>query len=113
MSGMLTEHQKRALQHERHLSVTANAGAGKTTVLVQRFVEILLRTREPVSRLVAITFTENAAGELRKRIADLIELRLEHGSPEETRLLERARDELSDRKSTRLNSSHSSISYAV
>src|SRR5437879_1900364 len=95
MSGMLTEHQKRALQHERHLSVTANAGAGKTTVLVQRFVEILLRTREPVSRLVAITFTENAAGELRKRIADLIELRLEHGSPEETRLLERARDELS------------------
>ncbi len=95
MNRMLTEHQKRALQHERHLSVTANAGAGKTTVLVQRFIEILLRTREPIGKLVAITFTENAAGELRKRIADLIELTLAHSSPEETQLLERARDELS------------------
>ncbi|HYQ87533.1 MAG TPA: UvrD-helicase domain-containing protein [Bacteroidota bacterium] len=95
MNRMLTDHQKRALQHERHLSVTANAGAGKTTVLVQRFIEILIRTREPVSRLVAITFTENAAGELRKRIADLIELKLEQGNEEETQLLERARDELS------------------
>src|SRR5437879_13266323 len=94
MSGMLTEHQKRALQHERHLSVTAKAGAGKTSVLVQRFVEILLRTRERVSRLVAITFTETAAGQLRTRIAALIELRLELGSPAGTVYLRAAGTEL-------------------
>ena len=93
---MLTEHQKKALQYTSHLSVTANAGAGKTTVLVQRFIEILIGSGEPISRLVAITFTENAAGELRRRIADVIEARLgERGAPEKMRLLARARDELS------------------
>ena len=93
---MLTGHQEKALQYASHVSVIANAGAGKTTVLVQRFVEILLRTGERVGSLAAITFTENAAGELRKRIAELIESRIRSStSREERRLLERARDELS------------------
>ncbi len=93
---MLTGHQEKALQYSSHVSVVANAGAGKTTVLVRRFVEILLRTRERVGSLAAITFTENAAGELRKRIAELIESKIGRSeSPEERRLLERARDELS------------------
>ena len=38
---MLTGHQEKALRFGSHLSVIANAGAGKTTVLVRRFVEIL------------------------------------------------------------------------
>ena len=69
---MLTANQNLALDFQNHLSVTANAGAGKTTVLVQRFVDILTRTGTPVNRLVAITFTERAASELRKKIAEEI-----------------------------------------
>ena len=45
----------------------AGAGAGKTSVLVARVVN-LVRSGTPLSDIVAITFTEKAAGELRDRI---------------------------------------------
>ncbi|MGC8897174.1 MAG: UvrD-helicase domain-containing protein [Bacteroidota bacterium] len=70
---MLTPQQEKALDLQRHLSVTANAGSGKTTVLARRFVEILLNTRAEVQNVVAITFTEKAAGELSRRIASEVE----------------------------------------
>ena len=41
---LLTQYQKEALKFDKHISLTANAGSGKTTVLSKRFVEILLRT---------------------------------------------------------------------
>ena len=93
---MLTQHQKKALDFHHHLSVTANAGAGKTTVLVQRFVDILTETRTPVKQLVAITFTEKAASELRKKIAECVEEKITSTiGTEERYLLERIRDQLS------------------
>jgi superfamily I DNA/RNA helicase len=42
---------------ERALAVTAGAGAGKTTVLVGRFVKIALDPRFGPDRILAITFT--------------------------------------------------------
>ncbi|MBI4811516.1 MAG: UvrD-helicase domain-containing protein, partial [Ignavibacteriales bacterium] len=77
---MLTKNQLRALDFKHHLSVTANAGAGKTTVLVKRFINILLNTDAKVNELVAITFTEKAASELRKKIADSIDERVLHAA---------------------------------
>jgi|GEM_PF-413935 len=73
---MLTRQQEKALDLHRHLSVTANAGSGKTTVLARRFVEILLNTRAEVQNVVAITFTEKAAGELSRRIASEVETQI-------------------------------------
>lgn len=49
-------------------------------VLVNRFVDILLTTDDRVNELVAITFTEKAASELKKKIADVIDDRL-HQAP--------------------------------
>ncbi|MBI1805319.1 MAG: UvrD-helicase domain-containing protein [Ignavibacteriae bacterium] len=93
---MLTEHQQKALDFEHHLSVTANAGAGKTTVLVQRFVDILLKTGIPVKQLVAITFTEKAASELRKKVAEHIEQKIRNPiTSGERYALEYIRDQLS------------------
>lgn len=92
---MLTENQKKALDYNRHLCVTANAGAGKTTVLVQRFVEILLNTDARVDQLVAITFTDKAASELKKKIAERIEERIPTApSSKELIRLEQIRDQL-------------------
>lgn len=50
------------------LAVEAAAGTGKTTVLVDRIVNVLAEGRTTVDRLVAVTFTEKAAGELKLRL---------------------------------------------
>ncbi len=67
---MLTSSQQLALNTSHHLSVTANAGSGKTRVLVERYIEILTSGKAFVSEVVALTFTDKAASELRKRISE-------------------------------------------
>jgi len=66
-----TQHQERALDTRRHLAVTANAGSGKTRVLVERYVRLLLQG-VPCGDVVALTFTDKAASELRRRIAERV-----------------------------------------
>ena len=48
--------------------LAANAGSGKTAVMVERFVEAVLRDGAAVGSVLALTFTEKAAGELRERV---------------------------------------------
>ncbi len=65
----LTPSQQKALSTERHLAITANAGSGKTRVLVERYVNLFeARPELTAQNVVAITFTENAGAELRKKI---------------------------------------------
>ena len=65
---MLTPDQKRAAEAKGNLAVTAGAGTGKTRMLAERY---LFHVREqglsPLA-IVAVTFTEKAAAELRSRI---------------------------------------------
>jgi len=53
---------------EESLLVEAAAGTGKTTVLVRRLVAVLERGITEVDRIVAVTFTRKAAGELKLRL---------------------------------------------
>ncbi|MDE2640605.1 MAG: UvrD-helicase domain-containing protein, partial [Chloroflexota bacterium] len=46
----------------------AGAGTGKTSVLVGRVIEAVRTGRAELREIVAITFTEKAAGELRDRV---------------------------------------------
>ncbi len=48
--------------------VQAGAGTGKTTEMVQRIVRLIVAGEVEITSIVAITFTEKAAGELRERI---------------------------------------------
>ena len=67
--------------------VSAGAGTGKTTVLVERFAKAVCERGLDVDSLLVITYTEKAAGELRDRIrARLAEL----GRPDLARALDGA-----------------------
>jgi DNA helicase-2/ATP-dependent DNA helicase PcrA len=66
----LNQEQKRVLQSgvDDAIKVVAGAGTGKTRVLVSRYLQFLQKDRIPPERLLALTFTNKAAGEMRKRI---------------------------------------------
>ena len=63
--------------HDTTLIVEAAAGTGKTTAVVSRVVELIAVGRARVGQIAAITFTEKAGGELRLRIRQGLETRIE------------------------------------
>jgi ATP-dependent exoDNAse (exonuclease V) beta subunit len=60
--------QAAAIEAPGVVFVSAGAGTGKTTVLVERFVKAVCERGLDVDSLLVITYTERAAGELRGRI---------------------------------------------
>ena len=62
------EQSEAVRRRDGSLLLEANAGSGKTSVLVERFVRSVLEDDVAPSRILAITFTERAAGELRARV---------------------------------------------
>ncbi len=66
---LLTDEQEQAVARRGEpLLVAAGAGSGKTSVLVERFVRAVREDGVAPARILAITFTERAAGELRERV---------------------------------------------
>ena len=60
--------QQRAIEERGVVFVSAGAGTGKTTVIVERFCKAVCERGLDVDSLLVITYTERAAGELRGRI---------------------------------------------
>lgn len=52
----------------KNILVSASAGAGKTTVLINRLIKRMEIDHVSVSNIMAVTFTEMAAKEMRKRL---------------------------------------------
>jgi len=53
---------------DKTLVVEAAAGTGKTSELVQRIIAVVEAGRTTIDRIVGVTFTEKAAGELKLRL---------------------------------------------
>jgi ATP-dependent helicase/nuclease subunit A len=91
----LTPHQEKALDYNNHISLTANAGSGKTFVLSKRFLKIITNENISLRNIAAITFTDKAASELYKKIAFQIEDEIKASADEkEIRKLENLRRQL-------------------
>lgn len=92
---------------DESLCVEAGAGTGKTTVLVDRIVEILRRGRATVDDLVVMTFTENGAAELAARVRDGLERALvdatDTGDRERLHAHFKGSTERTSKRSTRLS----------
>ena len=72
--GAPNPEQTAAIEAPGLVFVSAGAGTGKTTVLVERFAKAVCERGLDVDSLLVITYTERAAGELRDRIrARLVE----------------------------------------
>ena len=61
-----------ATTFDRNVVVIAGAGTGKTTLLVNRLLYLLMRRTDPLdlSRIVALTFTNKAATEMKLRLRE-------------------------------------------
>ena len=73
---LLSEQATAAYEINKHISVTAGPGSGKTTVLVERYVHILRERDLSIDQIVAITFTNRAANEMRERLRSELNLML-------------------------------------
>ena len=82
---LLPEQAAAAYEINKHISVTAGPGSGKTTVLVERYIHILREHSLSIDQIVAITFTNRAANEMRERLRSEINLMLRIATDEERR----------------------------
>ncbi len=70
-----TKDQQDVIQsHNQNLLVSAAAGSGKTAVLVEHIIRRIMDAEHPtdIDRMLVMTFTEAAAGEMKERISNAI-----------------------------------------
>lgn len=79
MANFTPEQEQAIVTHDKNLIVVAGAGSGKTRVLVERYLDLLDKNRDwRLNQLVAITFTREAAFEMRDRVRKELENKVQH-----------------------------------
>lgn len=68
---------------EKNILVSASAGSGKTTVLVARLMDLVLKDHIAIDEILAMTFTEAAANEMKKRLAKELQIAWTNSSDEQ------------------------------
>ncbi|MEW5783739.1 MAG: UvrD-helicase domain-containing protein [Bacillota bacterium] len=103
----LVDERERRLAAEdltKNYWVEAGAGTGKTTLLISRLLNIVLNDHAGLDQVAAITFTEKAAGELKVRLREALEQRLDTGGDRQKALITRALEELETASITTIHS---------
>jgi ATP-dependent helicase/nuclease subunit A len=72
--------RRHATDPHRNVALEASAGTGKTRVLVDRFVRLVVDAQVHPRNILAMTFTRKAAAEMRQRVVDTLQARHREGS---------------------------------
>lgn len=73
-----TQEQQDAIDEKgANILVAAAAGSGKTAVLVERIIHKIIQDKVDIDQLLIVTFTNSAAAEMRERILNAIDQKLE------------------------------------
>ncbi len=79
-----TPQQSLAIQDRGHnLLVAAAAGSGKTAVLVERIIQLVRWDQVDIDRMLIVTFTQAAAGEMRARISSVLLEAMQENGPDQ------------------------------
>lgn len=69
----VNEAQQAAIQHgQGPLLIVAGAGTGKTTVVTERIANLIMNHQVPSDNILALTFTDKAAGEMQERVEKIL-----------------------------------------
>lgn len=82
MSVNWSEEQLKIFEsHDKNILVSASAGSGKTTVMIQKIIDLVLKEgdRTPISNFLVVTFTKASASDMKEK---LIEAFMKHQDDE-------------------------------
>ena len=71
-----TSEQQAAIDAAGEVLVSASAGSGKTFVMIEKIISLILSGRADVSSVLAVTFTKAAAAEMKERLRSAIFARI-------------------------------------
>ena len=76
----LKDEQLQVINHEQgNILISASAGSGKTFVMVERLIRLIIEKKTSVANVLCVTFTEAAATEMKEKIKRAIAKKISEG----------------------------------